>query len=287
MIVRALKKLGNVVAMTGDGVNDAPAVKEADIGVSMGITGTDVTKEASSMILMDDNFATIVSAIEEGRVIYNNIRKFIRYLLSCNIGEVLTMFIGMLIGLPIPLLPIQILWVNLATDGLPAIALGLEPPERDIMMRPPRGANESLFSRGLLRLIIFRGVLIALCTLMVFVSIQYFTGDVSRARTGAFLTIVMTQLIHVFECKSERKTIFELPVLNNPALVLSVACSLVMMLSVIYIPVLREVFKTVPLLLNDWAIIAGFSVLGPVSASFFRKSRRKKYRGIPSTKMTT
>jgi Ca2+-transporting ATPase len=159
-IVKALKKLGHIVAMTGDGVNDAPAVKEADIGISMGVTGTDVTKEASAMILMDDNFATIVAAIEEGRVIYNNIRKFIRYMLACNIGEVLTMFIGMLLGMPLPLLPIQILWVNLVTDGLPAIALGLDPPEKDIMMRPPRGAKENIFSHGLLSLIAFRGCIL-------------------------------------------------------------------------------------------------------------------------------
>ncbi len=278
MIVRALKKLGNVVAMTGDGVNDAPAIKEADIGVSMGITGTDVTKEASSMILMDDNFATIVSAVEEGRVIYNNIRKFIRYLLSCNIGEVLTMFVGMLIGLPIPLLPIQILWVNLVTDGLPAIALSLEPAEKDIMMIPPREPDESIFSRGLIRLIIFRGVLIALCTLVVFTSMLYFTGDVDRARTGAFLTIVMTQLIHVFECKSERRTIFEIPFLNNPALILSVMCSVAMMIVVIYIPALQPVFNTVALDTNDWLIVSGFSFIGPVLASFLRASRGKRVR---------
>ncbi|MCX7711732.1 MAG: calcium-translocating P-type ATPase, SERCA-type [Clostridia bacterium] len=274
MIVKALKKLGHIVAMTGDGVNDAPAIKEADIGVSMGVTGTDVTKEASSMILMDDNFATIVAAIEEGRVIYNNIRKFIRYMLACNLGEVLTMFLGMLMGLPIPLLPIQILWVNLVTDGLPAIALGFDPPEKDIMMRSPRGAKENIFSNGLLNLILFRGTLIGLSTLAVFITILYFNGGVETARTGAFMTLVMTQLIHVFECKSERKTIFEIPLFNNMYLVLAVICSLVMILGVVYIPFLQEVFNTAFLSLEDWMIVIGFSALGPVLASFFKVNRR-------------
>jgi P-type Ca2+ transporter type 2C len=274
MIVRVLKRLGHIVAMTGDGVNDAPAIKEADIGISMGVTGTDVTKEASSMILLDDNFATIVAAIEEGRVIYNNIRKFIRYMLSCNLGEVLTMFIGMLIGLPLPLLPIQILWVNLATDGLPAIALGLDPPERDIMMRPPRGSKENIFSHGLFKLILFRGVLIGVSTLAVFITMMYFTRSLESSRTGAFMTLVVTQLIHVFECKSERKSIFEISILNNIALVLSVICSLIMILAVVYIPSLQGIFKTVPLALNDWIIVVGFSLLGPVLASFFKVNRK-------------
>jgi len=273
-IVRAFKKAGHIVAMTGDGVNDAPAVKEADIGVAMGITGTDVTKEASSMILLDDNFATIVAAIEEGRVIYNNIRKFIRYMLSCNIGEVLTMFLGTLLGLPLPLLPIQILWVNLVTDGLPAIALSLDPPEKDIMMRPPRGTKENIFSNGLLNLILFRGVLIGLCTLSVFISILYFTQDVAVARTGAFVTLVLTQLIHVFECKSERKNIFEIPFFNNIPLVLAVLCSLIMIIGVVYIPVFQGVFKTVPLSYYDWVLVAGFSALGPVVSSFFKVNRK-------------
>jgi len=269
-IVKALKKKGHIVAMTGDGVNDAPAVKEADIGVSMGITGTDVTKEASSMVLMDDNFASIVSAIEEGRIIYSNIRKFIRYMLSCNIGEVLTMFLGMLMGLPLPLLPIQILWVNLVTDGLPAIALGLEPAEKDIMMRPPRGAKESVFSRGLLNLILFRGVIIGLSTLVVFISILKFSGDVSTARTAAFVTLVITQLIHVFECKSERKNIFEVPLFNNIPLVLAVICSLIMIIGVVYHPFFQKIFRTVALGHNEWVLIGGFSALGPVIASFFK-----------------
>lgn len=276
MVVKALKKLGHVVAMTGDGVNDAPAVKEADIGVSMGKTGTDVTKEASAMILMDDNFATIVAAVEEGRVIYNNIRKFIRYMLSCNLGEVLTMFLGMLVGLPIPLLPIQILWVNLVTDGLPAIALGLDPPERDIMRRRPRGAKENIFSNGLLKLILFRGTLIGLSTLAVFVSVLHFTGSIEGARTASFVTLVITQLIHVFECKSERKNIFEIPLFNNIPLVLSVLCSLIMILGVVYMPVFQSVFKTVPLNINDWALILGFSSLGPVLSSFLRVNKEPR-----------
>lgn len=274
MIVKVLKRMGHIVAMTGDGVNDAPAVKEADIGVSMGVTGTDVTKEASSMILMDDNFATIVAAVEEGRVIYNNIRKFIRYMLACNLGEVLTMFVGMLLGLPLPLLPIQILWVNLVTDGLPAIALGLDPAEKDVMMRQPRGAKENIFSRGLLNLILFRGSIIGLSTLAAFVSIYHFTGDEVTARTAAFVTLVVTQLIHVFECKSEKKNIFEIPIFNNIPLVLSVLLSLAMILGVVYIPAFQEIFKTAALSINDWIIIGGLSAFGPVIASFFKVNKR-------------
>lgn len=275
MIVRVLKKLGHIVAMTGDGVNDAPAVKEADIGVSMGITGTDVTKEASSMVLLDDNFATIVAAVEEGRVIYNNIRKFIRYMLACNLGEVLTMFLGMVMWLPIPLLPIQILWVNLVTDGLPAIALGLDPAENDIMMRKPRGAKDHIFSHGLLKLIVARGIFIGLSTLGVFVSIMYFVENVELARTGAFMTLVMTQLIHVFECKSETKNIFEIPIFNNIPLILAVLCSLVMILGVVYIPVFQTIFETVPLGFNEWLLILGFTLMGPVLSSLLGVNRKR------------
>lgn len=277
MIVRALKKRGNIVAMTGDGVNDAPAIKEADIGISMGITGTDVTKETASMILMDDNFSTIVSAVEEGRVIYSNIRKFIRYMLSCNMGEVLTMFFAILIGLPFPLLPIQILWVNLVTDGLPAIALGLEPMEKGIMNKPPKKDIQNIFSDGLLKLIFVRGFLIGLTTLSVFLVILKLTNDIELARTGAFVTLVITQLIYVFECKSETKSLFEVNLLNNLFLIFSVIVSSFMMVAVVYVEKLQLVFKTKSLNISEWCIIIGFSFLAPTIDSIIKQinNRRK------------
>ena len=275
-IVQAFKKNGNVVAMTGDGVNDAPAVKEADIGVSMGRTGTDVTKEASAVILLDDNFASMVAAVEEGRVIYGNIRKFIRYLLSCNIGEVLTMFIGMLMGLPVILTPIQILWVNLVTDGLPAIALGLEPPDDDVMEQGPRGATESVFSNGLASMMIFRGCIIGLCTLGTFIT-AYKTGGLVLARTSAFLTLVTVQLIHVFECKSETKNIFHIKFFNNPALVLAVLISAILMLAAIYIPTLCTLFGTTALGVKDILWVLAYSAIGPIlSALVFRNRPRRR-----------
>ena len=275
-IVRALKKQGNIVAMTGDGVNDAPAVKEADIGVAMGEGGTDVTKEASSVILMDDNFATLVAAIEEGRVIYANIRKFIRYLLSCNIGEVITMFLGMIMGMPVVLLPIQILLINLATDGLPAIALGLDPPDRDVMELPPRGKNESIFSNGLLSTILFRGCLIGLTTVAVFSNFMREFGSLELARTGAFATLVITQLIHVFECKSEEHSIFGINPLNNMRLILAVLISAGVLCAAIYVPPLAAVFQTVPLGLRHIATMAVYIAFAPLLSALMMGLRRRK-----------
>jgi Ca2+-transporting ATPase len=254
-IVRALKQRGHIVAMTGDGVNDAPAVKEADIGVAMGMSGTDVTREASSMTLADDNFATIVAAVEEGRGIYDNIRKFVRYLLSCNIGEVLTMFVAALAGLPLPLLPLQILWVNLVTDGLPAMALGVDPKAPDTMYRPPRDPAESVFSRGLARKIVFRGLQIGFTTLLVFAGVYLLRGDLALARTMAFATLVFCQLFHVYDCRSELLTIFELGLLTNKYLLLATACSALMQAAVIHLPFLNGVFGTVPLGPQEWALV--------------------------------
>ncbi|MDZ5253004.1 calcium-translocating P-type ATPase, PMCA-type [Clostridium sp. LIBA-8841] len=260
-IVKAFKQNGNIVAMTGDGVNDAPAIKEADIGVAMGISGTDVTKEASAMILMDDNFETIVSAVEEGRIIYDNIRKFIRYLLSCNLGEVLTMFLATIFYLPTPMLPIQILFVNLATDGLPAIALGVDPADKDIMNQQPRSKKESIFARGLTEKILVRGCLIGICTLLSFIVGGLYGMDLDTCRTIALSTLVMSQLLHVFECRSERHSIFEIKLFTNMYLVGAVLISIVMLLSIIYIPFFSSIFHTTILGINHWLIVLFFSTI--------------------------
>ncbi|QGP92968.1 Calcium-transporting ATPase [Neomoorella glycerini] len=255
-IVRALKANGHIVAMTGDGVNDAPAIKEADIGIAMGRSGTDVAREAAAMVLADDNFATIVAAVEEGRGIYDNIRKFIRYLLSCNIGEVFTMFVAVISGLPLPLLPIQILWMNLVTDGLPAMALGVDNKEPGLMQRPPHPPGESVFARGLGKGMVVLGLQIGLATLAVFILGLYLgDGDLITARTLAFTTLVMAQLFAVFECRSEYLSPFAVGYFSNPYLVLAVACSVTMQLLVLYIPLLQAVFKTAPLNSFHWGIV--------------------------------
>ena len=277
-IVKAFKKNNNIVAMTGDGVNDAPAIKEADIGIAMGISGTDVTKEAAAMILTDDNFATIVSAVEEGRIIYDNIRKFIRYLLSCNLGEVLTMFLASIFYLPNPLTPIQILFVNLATDGLPAIALGVDPPDKDIMMQQPRAKSEGIFARGLWEKIIVRGCLIGVCTLFSFEIARLFGMDLATCRTISLCTLVMSQLLHVFECRSERHSIFEIKIFSNPYLLGAVCVSVIMICSILYIPFLKSVFNTVSLNLMQWSLVLFFSgIIFLINSMYlYIKSKGKK-----------
>ena len=254
-IVKALQKKQHIVAMTGDGVNDAPAIKEADIGIAMGQKGTDVTKEASALILADDNFATIVAAIKEGRGIYNNIRKFIRYLLSCNVGEILTMFFTSLLGLPLPLVAIQILWVNLVTDGLPALALGVDPADDDIMDQKPRDPNESIFSNGLQWKILGQGLLIGISTLFVFLFGLKYSSDLMVARTMAFTNLVMAQLFFVFSCRSEKYSIFRINPFNNLYLLLAVILSFGMHYLVLYLPFFQQLFKTTALNKAEWGLI--------------------------------
>ncbi|WP_164669063.1 calcium-translocating P-type ATPase, SERCA-type [Virgibacillus doumboii] len=270
-IVKAFQEEGHIVAMTGDGVNDAPAIKASDIGVSMGRSGTDVTKEASSLILMDDNFATIKTAITEGRNIYENIRKFIRYLLASNVGEILVMLFAMLLAMPLPLVPVQILWVNLVTDGLPAMALGLDQSEDDVMKRGPRNPREGVFARGLGFKIVSRGLLIGVFTLVAFMmAYQGNPDNLIYGQTVAFTTLVMAQLIHVFDCRSEH-SIFSRNPFENKYLVLAVLSSLLLLLVVIYWEPLQPIFHTTFLSIRDWMLILVLSALPTVLFGFTKK----------------
>lgn len=253
-IVQALQKNNQVVAMTGDGVNDAPAIKESDIGIAMGITGTDVSKEAADMVLADDNFSSIVSAVREGRKIYQNIQKFIRYLLSCNLGEIVTIFLAIMIGLPRPLLPIQILWVNLVTDGLPALALGLDPAEKDIMLKPPRNPKEGIFS-GKMRFNIFsQGILIGIITLIAFYY-GYSTYSLDVGETMAFGTLSLSQLWHSLNSRSNKFSIFKLGIFSNPYLVVAILVSAILQLVVMVVPFLQSVFQITGLTSFQWIIL--------------------------------
>ncbi len=261
-IVRAWKQRGQIVAMTGDGVNDAPAVKEADIGVAMGITGTDVTKEVSDMIVTDDNFASIVAAVEEGRGIYDNILKFVHYLLSCNIGEILVMLVASLCGLPAPLLPIHILWINLVTDGLPALALGVDPVDTDIMRRPPRDPSEAVVDPRRGWIMVLQGAFIAACSLGAFAWVRFVEAEpLENARTAAFIVLSCAQLFHAFNCRHATRSLFQLGLFTNYKLVLAVAISAALQFIAVSVPCLEVIFKTVTLSLNDWLLVIAVSSL--------------------------
>lgn len=258
-IVSTLQKKGHFVAMTGDGVNDAPSLKAADIGVAMGITGTDVTKQASDMVLLDDNFATIVNAVKEGRHIYDNIRKFVKYIMTCNGAEILVMFIAPLVGLPIPLLPIHILWINLVTDGLPGLALGKEKPEPNIMRRPPRKADENLFSGGIGIHVIWVGILMAAVTLGV--QAWAVSQDIEHWQTIVFTVLSMSQLGNVMAIRSDSQSLFKLGLFSNMPLLWSVLLTIGLQMTVIYLPAANEIFNTQPLTWQELALCAAASLV--------------------------
>ncbi|WP_313756681.1 calcium-transporting P-type ATPase, PMR1-type [Tissierella sp.] len=275
-IVSALKANGEITAMTGDGVNDALALKRADIGVSMGITGTDVAKNTAELILTDDNFASIVSAVEEGRIIYSNIKKFVFFLLSCNIGEIFLVFTSILLNLPVPLLAIQLLWLNLVTDSFPALALGVEKGDPDIMDTPPRNPNEPILTKNMLLGILLQSLAVGVAALLAYRwGLTTYADNIDKARTIAFTSLITAELLRAYSSRSQKYTLFKIGFFTNRTLVYGTLFSFILLLGVLYIPFMQPIFYTFALGIKDWAAILEYAfiplIIGEISKLFIKK----------------
>lgn len=275
-IVNALKQNGEITAMTGDGVNDALALKKADIGISMGITGTDVAKNTAEMILTDDNFASIVSAVEEGRIIFSNIKKFVYFLLSCNIGEILLVFTSIILGWEVPLLPIQLLWLNLVTDSFPALALGVEMGEPDIMQQKPRDTNESIINKDMMIGIAFQSIAVAVGSLLAYYwAMNRYPDNLVHARAITFATLITSELLRAYSSRSQKHTLFKIGFFTNKSMVYSTLFAFGLLLTLLYVPFMQDIFYTFPLGILDWQIVLSFAfiplVVGELSKVLFKK----------------